>query len=237
MYKRQVNNFGCPTPTGLVSFWSMEFETFCLDMANQFEPGKFDVMKEIMPNYEPPASSAQGGQIDLEEYPIILTTGRRIPVYFHSEHRQLPWCRELWPAPRLELNPADAEKLGLKQGDWAWIETAWGKVRQCVDLYHGIAPGWANAEHAWWFPELPAPTHGCLLSNIECIWDPEGQDKFISSHHMRGVPVKIYKATPENCPDGKVIPCAPEDGTQIICDASDPRLKEWLPNYDIREEA
>ncbi len=232
-----VNNFGCPTPTGLVSFWSMEFETFCLDMANQFEPGKFDVMKEIMPNYEPPASSAQGGQIDLEEYPIILTTGRRIPVYFHSEHRQLPWCRELWPAPRLELNPADAEKLGLKQGDWAWIETAWGKVRQCVDLYHGIAPGWANAEHAWWFPELPAPTHGCLLSNIECIWDPEGQDKFISSHHMRGVPVKIYKATPENCPDGKVIPCAPEDGTQIICDASDPRLKEWLPNYDIREEA
>ena len=46
---------------------------------------------------------------------------------------------------------------------------------------------------------------------------------------MRGVPVKIYKATPENCPDGKVIPCAPEDGTQIICDASDPRLREWVP--------
>ena len=62
-------------------------------------------------------------------------------MYFHSEHRQLPWCRELWPAPRLEMNPADAEKLGIKQGDWAWIETEWGKVRQCVDLYHGIAPG------------------------------------------------------------------------------------------------
>ena len=40
--------------------------------------------------------------------------------------------------------------------------------------------------------------------------------------------MKVYKATPENCPDGKVIPCAPEDGTQIICDASDPRLKEWM---------
>ena len=45
------------------------------------------------------------------------------------------------------------------------------------------------------------------------------------------------KATPENCPDGKVIPCAPEDGTEIIYDASDPRLKEWLPNYEIRKEA
>ena len=232
-----VNNFGCPTPNALVEFWSMAFETYCIDMANEFEPGKFDPIKEMMPNYEPPASSADGGKIDLEEYPIILTTGRRIPVYFHSEHRQLPWCRELWPAPRLEMNSADAAELGLEQGDWAWIETEWGNVRQSVDLYHGIAKGWANAEHAWWFPELPAPTHGCMLSNIECIWDPHGQDKFISSHHMRGVPVKIYKATPENCPDGKVIPCAPEDGTEIIYDASDPRLKEWLPNYEIRKEA
>ena len=110
---------------------------------------RFDPIKEMMPNYEPPASSADGGKIDLEEYPIILTTGRRIPVYFHSEHRQLPWCRELWPAPRLEMNPADAAELGLEQGDWAWIETEWGKVRQSVDLYHGIAKGWANAEHAW----------------------------------------------------------------------------------------
>ena len=143
-----VNNFGCPTPNALVEFWSMAFETYCIDMANEFEPGKFDPIKEMMPNYEPPASSADGGKIDLEEYPIILTTGRRIPVYFHSEHRQLPWCRELWPAPRLEMNPADAAELGLEQGDWAWIETEWGKVRQSVDLYHGIAKGWANAEHA-----------------------------------------------------------------------------------------
>lgn len=194
--------------------------------------------KEMFPLFvEAPHGPVADPDLFADENSFLMTTGRRQGTYFHSEHRQLPWCRELWPAPRLEMNPADAEKLGLKQGDWAWIETEWGKVRQCVDLYHGIAPGWANAEHAWWFPELPAPTHGFTLSNIECIWDPYGQDTHISSHHMRGVPVKIYKATPENCPDGKVIPCAPEDGTQIICDASDPRLKEWLPNYDIREEA
>lgn len=231
-----VNNFGCPTPTGLVQLWPMAFETLCLDKANEFQPGKFDVIKEMMPVFEEPASGPNGN-VDMNEYPIILTTGRRIPVYFHSEHRQLPWCRELWPAPRLELNPADAEELGLEHGDWAWIETQWGKVRQKVDLYHGIAKGWANAEHAWWFPELPAPTHGFQLSNIECIWDPYGQDKFIGSSHMRGVPVKIYKATEDNCPDGKVIPCAPEDGTEIIYESTDPRLKAWLPDYAIREEA
>ncbi|MCI8424783.1 MAG: molybdopterin-dependent oxidoreductase [Adlercreutzia sp.] len=244
-----VANFGCPTPSGLVEIWPMMFETYCLDKANEFEPGKFDVMKEIMPNYEP-ARTAPGGEWDseasAEEYPIILTTGRRIPVYFHSEHRQLPWCRELWPVPRLELNPADAEKLGLKQGDWAWIEVEphsdlgkqyCSKIRECVDIYEGIAPGWANAEHGWWFPELPAPTHGFDLVNAECLWDPLGADKFIASTHMRGVRCKIYKATPENSPYGNPIPCATEDGTEIIHDCTDPRLKEWLPDYDIRKEA
>ena len=54
---------------------------------------------------------------------------------------------------------------------------------------------------------------------------------------MRGYLVKIYKATPENCPNGEVIPCAPEDGTPIITDSSDERLKAWLPNYEIRKEA
>lgn len=231
-----VNNFGCPTPTGLVEFWPLAFETYCVDKANEFHPGKFELLHSMMPHYDEPKSGPVG-DVDRDEYPLILTTGRRIPVYFHSEHRQLPWCRELWPVPRLEINPEDAEELGLEQGDWAWIETEWGKVRQCVDLYYGIAKGWANAEHAWWFPELPAPTHGFDLANIECIWNPYGQDPFIGSSHMRGVPVKIYKATPENCPNGEVIPCATEDGTQIIYDASDPRLKEWLPDYEIREEA
>ena len=27
-----VNNFGCPTPNALVEFWSMAFETYCIDM-------------------------------------------------------------------------------------------------------------------------------------------------------------------------------------------------------------
>jgi anaerobic selenocysteine-containing dehydrogenase len=190
-----------------------------------------------MPHFDEPISSPASGQVDTVEYPFILTTGRRIPVYFHSEHRQLPWCRELWPVPRLELNPLDAERLDIEQGDWCWIETEWGKVRQVADLYHGIAEGWANAEHAWWFPELPAPTHGFELCNVEQIWNPYGQDTHIGSSHMRGVPVKLYKATPENCPNGKVVPCAPEDGTEIICDSSDPRLKAWLPDYEIRKEA
>ena len=55
-----MNNFGCPTSNGLVQFWSMAFETYCLDKANEFEPGKFDVIKEMMPVFEEPASGPNG---------------------------------------------------------------------------------------------------------------------------------------------------------------------------------
>ena len=169
----------------------MEFETFCLDMANQFEPGKFDVMKEIMPNYEPPASSAQGGQIDLEEYPLTCTTGRRIPVYFHSEHRQLPWCRELWPVPRVESStPPTAEKLGLEQGDWAWIETPWGKVRQCVDLYYGIdRPAASTPSTPGGIPSCQAPATASSSPGIQLHSGPQRPGQVSSGlAPMRGLP-------------------------------------------------
>ena len=48
--------------------------------------------------------------------------------------------------------------------------------------------------------------------------------------------MKVYKATPENSPFGNPVPCG-EDGTPIIYDSSDERLKTWMPNYEIREEA
>ena len=207
-------------------------------MANESEPGKFDPIKEMMPNYEPPASSADGGKIDLEEYPIILTTGRRIPVYFHSEHRQLPWCREQWPAPRVEINPEDAAELGIEQGDWVWIETPEGKIRQTADLYYGIKTGVVNLEHQWWFPELDQADKGFNLSCCNCLvrTGVGYQDRISGASYLRAYPVKIYKATAENSPFGNPCPCD-HNGNEIIHDASDPRLKKWTQNYDIREEA
>ena len=159
-----------------------------------------------------------------------MTTGRRIPVYFHNEQRQLPWQRELWPAPRMEIHPDDAKELGLEQGDWAWIESKWGKVRQTVDLFYGVKRGVINCEHQWWFPELDTYDKGFQLCGINCINNKDAQDPLCGSSQLRAIPVKVYKATPENSPFGNPIPCG-GDGTPIICDASDPRLKEWLPNY------
>lgn len=171
-----------------------------------------------------------------ENYPYTLSTGRRIPVYFHTEHRQLPWCREVWPVPRLEVNPKDAEELGLEQGDWAWIETPFGKIRQCVDVNASVAPSVMSAEHSWWFPELKKPGKGFDLCGCNCLVDSYSQCEAMGSPQLRGYLAKVYKATPENSPFNNPVPCD-DDGTPIITSADDPRLKEWQPNYDLGKEA
>lgn len=157
---------------------------------------------------------------------VTSTTGRRIPVYFHSEHRQLPWCRELWPAPRVEINPEDAAKLDIKQGDWVWIENENGKIRQTADLYYGIKPGVINMEHQWWFPEMNKVGKGFELCGCNCLVTPEAQDPYFGASQLRGYPVTIYKATPENSPFNNPCPCD-DEGVEIIHSASDPRLKQW----------
>jgi anaerobic selenocysteine-containing dehydrogenase len=212
---------GWPTQTRKYEFWSPVVESHM--------PGSgFE-----LPTYDEPPHSPISDPERFKKYPFIITTGRRIPVYFHSEHRQLPWCRELWPTPRTEINPVDAAKLGIKQGDWVWIETEWGKVRQVADFYYGIAPGTINCEHQWWYPELNQSGHGFDLSGINVVVDRDAQCPICGASNLRAYLANIYKATPENCPNGVVVPTG-LDGTPIIVSAADPRLKEWAPVYEGR---
>lgn len=210
---------GFDTPTGLFEIWSCSLETY--------HPGyELPVVHEP---YESPYSTPD----TYEDYPIIFTSGRRIPVYFHSEGRMVPFCREEAVVPVFQINPTTAEQLGIEDGDWCWIESKRGKVRQVASLFYGIAPGVIEADHAWWFPELPAPTHGWTLSNVNVMVDPTTQDPINGAATLRAYLVKVYKATPENSPFNDPLPRAPEDGTPIISTVDDQRLKDWMPVYDV----
>lgn len=213
---------GLQTPTLKQEIWSTIIESYHPD-------GQYN-----LPTYSEPPESPVAQPERAKEYPYIMTTGRRIPVYFHSEHRQLPWCRELWPVPRVEINPKDALELGVEQGDWVWIETERGKVRQVADLYHGIRPGTINCEHQWWLPEFHGATKGFDLISINCLVNKDMRDPLCGSSYARAYNVKVYKATPENSPFGNPVPCD-VDGTEMITSPDDARLKEWLPYYEGRD--
>ena len=213
---------GFYTPTKKMEIWSTVMESFHPDRPEWFLPG-----------YTEPTHSPISDPERFAEYPLIITTGRRIPVYFHSEHRQLPWCRELWPVPRVEINPVTAAEYGIEQGDWVWIETPEGKIREVADLYYGINPGVINCEHQWWFPEFSQSGAGHELCGVNHLIDHHAQCPHCGASNLRAYLCKIYKATPENSPFGNPIPCD-HNGVEIIHDASDPRLREWLPVYEGR---
>ena len=101
---------------------------------------------------EPPYSPVSTPDLYLD-YPLILVTGRRRSVYFHSEHRMIPWLREVEPDPIVEIHPETAKKYGIKDGDTIIIENWLGKCKQKAKLTPTIHPKIVITSHGWWFPE------------------------------------------------------------------------------------
>lgn len=91
------------------------------------------------------------------EYPLRLTIGGRWNPMFHSEWR-VPGCgtRSMWPDPIVQIQMTDARKLCIRDGDWVWIETPRGRIRQRAKLEWGLKRGTVIAQPSWWYPELPA---------------------------------------------------------------------------------
>ncbi len=104
---------------------------------------------------EPPQSPLSTPDL-MEEYPLILTSGARSWEFFHSENRQLPTMRELHPEPLATINPKTAERYGIREGDYVWIENDHGRFRQRAHLSPVVNEQTVSAEHGWWFPESEA---------------------------------------------------------------------------------
>jgi anaerobic selenocysteine-containing dehydrogenase len=181
---RKYEKKGFSTPTRKVELYSTLFEEWGYDPLPQY--------REIP---ESPVSKPEMAK----EYPYILTTGARCPVFFHSEHRMIPWLREIYPDPIVEIHPQTAEKHGIKEGDWVFIESPRGRIKQRAKLTTGIAPSVVAAQHGWWFPEVKTPDHGWDKSNINILTDndPAGYDVAMGSTNLRVLLCKIYLAEEE----------------------------------------
>jgi anaerobic selenocysteine-containing dehydrogenase len=170
---------GFSTPTGKFEIYSTLLEKWGYDPLPQYR--------------EPPESPSSTPEL-CREYPYILITGRRIPGFFHTENRQVPWLRELHPEPLVEIHPDTARKEGIRNGDWVIIESPRGKVRQRAKFFPGMDPRIVSAEHAWWFPEKEEPGHGWDESNINVLTDNafESCDPAMGATHVRTLLCKIY---------------------------------------------
>lgn len=126
---------GFPTPSGKFEFWSVAVEEF--QESHGLSP---------LPIFTDPLSDQNQNP---EEYPFVLVTGARLPNAIHSRLHGVPWLRSMRKRPMADLNPADAEKLGIAQEDEIALSTGEHSLTLLANLSHKILPGTVHIYHGY----------------------------------------------------------------------------------------
>jgi len=130
---------GFNTASGKVEVYSETYKSWGLDP---------------LPFYtEPPQSSVSTPEL-FKKYPLVMITGARSQLYFHSEHRMIPWLREKMPDPYVEIHPDTAKKYGIDDGEWIYLENDMGRVKRKAQITRRVKPHHVHTMHGWWLPEL-----------------------------------------------------------------------------------
>jgi formate dehydrogenase major subunit len=106
-----------------------------------------------------------------KDYPLIMTSGRLVEYEGGGdETRSNPWLAELQQNMFCEVNPANAAEIGVKVGDFMWIETPTGaRLKMMAMVTPRVPEGlvWMPFHFGgWWmgedlekhYPEGGAPT-------------------------------------------------------------------------------
>ena len=169
-----------------------------------------------LPYYMEPSESPLRDDEVSRKYPLVMTNGR-LPYFHHSTLRNVPWLREMYPAPEVWINPADAETYGVANGDWIWIESQRGRIRGIANLTQGIGRGVVYMERYWNPETLDTPTRGWQEMNVNMLSKSAAPyNDIVGTYTLRGYQVRIYKAE-EGAPEGVWL--KPQD------------FKPWLPEY------
>ena len=94
------------------------------------------------------------------------------------------------------MNPADAARLGIGEGDQVRVSTRQGSIVQKAKLNERVRPGVVYAEHGWWFPEESAadPLGGWDRANFNMLTSAAKLGKEFGTPNMAAIPCKVEKA-------------------------------------------
>ena len=128
---------GFKTPSGRMEFKSKVLERYA------GRPGF-----EALPVYTPPKHSKESTPELAQDYPFILNTGSRLPMFVHTRTYRLSWTNSLRPNhPAADINPADAARLGIQQDEAVRISTPKDAIVVKANLTQMVQPGVVHMYH------------------------------------------------------------------------------------------
>ena len=198
----------------IMSFYSQPLQSFRLaakGIGNSRKP-KTEIQKKRLLKYFDPLpfwfEPIEHTQIDTKKYNFSAIT-QRPPFMYHSWDSQNAWLRQIAGQNFLYMNGDRALEIGIKDMDWAWVESPIGKIRVQVKHSEAVQPDtvWTwNAigkyPGAWNLsPTADEATKGFLLNHlITEELDHEDGTRISNSDPITGqaawydLKVNIYKA-------------------------------------------
>lgn len=174
-YKKHEES-GFKTPSGKVEIYSKQLEELGYSPMPLFEEVskfRFDISTE---------------------FPLLMTNAKE-STYYLSGYRQVKFLRNITPEPVVELNPETAKMLGLKEGEWVYIETKNGRIKQKLAFDSDLDPRVVFVAFGWYFPEQESNLLEWNKSNINVLTDNDTPyESAIGSVALRGIPCRVYKA-------------------------------------------
>jgi anaerobic selenocysteine-containing dehydrogenase len=164
---RKYEKEGFKTPSGKMEFSSCVLADHGLDS---------------LPVYREPVLSPVSAPEKAKDFPLILTTGARLPFFIHSRAYRIPQLRRLQPDPMADVNPTDARERDLSQGDWVLLSTSRGAVRVRANLTETVPPGVVNMYH------------GRPEADVNTLIDPDYRDPISGFPAFKSLLCEVKKA-------------------------------------------
>ena len=161
---------GFPTPSGKMEFTSTVLKDYGIDP---------------LPIYKEPKQSPVSTPELAKAYPLILTTGARLPMYIHSRTFRVPWLRKLRPDPMVDINPVDARARGIEPNQWVELATPRGAIRVRANVTEYVPTGVVNM------------IYGFPGADINEILDPDYRDPISGFPGFKSLLCEMKKTSQE----------------------------------------
>jgi anaerobic selenocysteine-containing dehydrogenase len=139
-----------------------------------------------LPIYREPKLSPRSTPEVAKKFPLILTTGSRLPMFVHSRTFRLDWTRSLRPDPMVDINPQDARERGIAQEDRVSLATPRNSMKVRANLTELVPPGVVNMYHD--YPE----------ASVNLLVEPDYQDPISGFPGFKSLLCQVKKVKEES---------------------------------------